>query len=146
MKGYWNQPEETAHALRDGWMYTGDVAKMDQDGFFYIVQRKKDMIIVSGLKVFPSELEEVLFTHPSVVEACVIGVPHSYRGESVKAFVVLKPGASTTVEELQSFLKERLAKFKVPSEIEFVPALPKSAVGKVLRRELRDSELEKRKV
>lgn len=146
MKGYWNQPEETAHALRDGWMYTGDVAKMDEDGFFYIVQRKKDMIIVSGLKVFPSELEEVLFTHPAVLEACVIGVPHPYRGEAVKAFVVTRPGAAVTVEELREFLKERLAKFKVPSEIEFVAALPKSAVGKVLRRELRDSELEKRKI
>ena len=137
MKGYWNQPEETAHALRDGWMYTGDVAKMDEDGFFYLVQRKKDMIIVSGLKVFPGELEEVLFTHPAVLEACVIGVPHAYRGEAVKAFVVLKPGATSTVDELREYLKERLAKFKVPSEIEFIGALPKSAVGKVLRRELR---------
>ena len=146
MKGYWNQPKETAHALRDGWMYTGDVARMDEDGFFYIVQRKKDMIIVSGFKVFPSEVEEVLFTHPAILEACAIGVPHEYRGEAVKAFVVLKPAAVATAEEMQEFLKERLAKFKLPSYMEFLPALPKSAVGKVLRRELRESELEKRKI
>ncbi len=145
MKGYWNQPEETAHALRDGWMYTGDVARMDEDGFFYIVQRKKDMIIVSGFKVFPSEVEEVLFTHPAILEACAIGIPHEYRGEAVKAFVVLKPGITATSDEIIEYLKQNLAKFKVPSELEFVSALPKSSVGKVLRRELRDSELEKRK-
>ena len=145
MKGYWNQPEETAHALRDGWMYTGDVARMDEDGFFYIVQRKKDMIIVSGFKVFPSEVEEVLFAHPAILEACAIGVPHDYRGEAVKAFVVLKPGITATSDEIIEYLKQNLAKFKVPSELEFVSALPKSSVGKVLRRELRDSELEKRK-
>ena len=145
MKGYWNQPEETAHVLRDGWMHTGDVAKMDEDGFFYIVQRVKDMIIVSGLKVFPLEVEEVLFKHAAVMEACVIGVPHPYRGEAVKAFVVLKPGAVASAAEILEYLKEHLAKFKVPSEVEFVAALPKSSVGKVLRRELRDSELEKRK-
>ncbi len=145
MKGYWNQPEETAHALRDGWMYTGDVARMDEDGFFYIVQRKKDMIIVSGFKVFPSEVEEVLFTHPAILEACAVGVPHEYRGEAVKAFVVLKPNATATSDEIIEYLKQNLAKFKVPSELEFVSSLPKSSVGKVLRRELRDSELEKRK-
>ena len=145
MKGYWNQPKETAHALRDGWMYTGDVARMDEDGFFYIVQRKKDMIIVSGFKVFPSEVEEVLFAHPAILEACAIGVPHDYRGEAVKAFVVLKPGITATSDEIIEYLKQNLAKFKVPSELEFVSALPKSSVGKVLRRELRDSELEKRK-
>ena len=145
MVGYWNKPEETANALRDGWLLTGDVARMDEDGFFYIVQRKKDMIIVSGFKVFPTEVEEVLFTHAAVLEACVIGVPHPYRGESVKAFVVLKPGVAATAEELIEFSKERLAKFKVPSEVEFLASLPKSAVGKVLRRELRDNEMEKRK-
>ncbi len=138
MKGYWNRPEETAYALRDGWLYTGDVSRMDEDGFFYIVQRKKDMIIVSGLKVFPNEVEDVLFTHPAVMEAAVIGVPHAYRGEEVKAYVVLKSGVSATAEELLAFSKERLAKFKLPTAIEFVPSLPKSSVGKVLRRELRD--------
>jgi long-chain acyl-CoA synthetase len=140
MKGYWNKPEETAKTLRDGWLYTGDVARMDEDGYFYIVQRKKDMIIVSGFNVYPNEIEDVLFTHPAVQECAIIGVPDQYRGEAVKAFVVLKPGAQATVEELQEFCRERLAKFKVPSFIEFTAALPKSAVGKVLRRELRDQE------
>ena len=135
MKGYWNKPEETANALRDGWMHTGDIARMDEDGFFYIVQRKKDMIIVSGFKVFPGEVEEALFTHPAVVEAAVIGVPHAYRGEEVKAYVVTRH--AITPEELIDYLKARLAKYKVPTQVEFIAALPKSAVGKVLRRELR---------
>ena len=143
MKGYWNRPDETSIALRDGWLYTGDVARMDEDGYFYIVQRKKDMIIVSGFNVYPNEVEDVLFTHPAVQEAAVIGVPDKYRGESVKAFIVLKPGASATVEELSEFCKTNLAKFKVPSVIEIVPGLPKSAVGKVLRRELREMEAKK---
>ena len=143
MKGYWNRPDETSIALRDGWLYTGDVARMDEDGYFYIVQRKKDMIIVSGFNVYPNEVEDVLFTHPAVLEAAVIGVPDKYRGESVKAFIVLKPGASATVEELSEFCKTNLAKFKVPSVIEIVPGLPKSAVGKVLRRELREMEAKK---
>lgn len=140
MKGYWNRPDETAIALRDGWLYTGDVARMDEDGYFYIVQRKKDMIIVGGFNVYPNEVEDVLFTHPAVLEAAVIGVPDQYRGESVKAFVVLKPGAAATVEELSEFCKTNLAKYKVPSVIRVVPSLPKSAVGKVLRRELREME------
>ncbi|MBL8187156.1 MAG: long-chain fatty acid--CoA ligase [Acidobacteria bacterium] len=140
MKGYWNRPDETAIALRDGWLYTGDVARMDEDGYFYIVQRKKDMIIVSGFNVYPNEVEDVLFTHPAVLEAVVIGIPDQYRGESVKAFVVLKPGASAAVEELLEFCKTNLAKYKVPSIIQIVPSLPKSAVGKVLRRELREME------
>jgi len=143
MKGYWNRPDETAIALRDGWLYTGDVARMDEDGYFYIVQRKKDMIIVSGFNVYPNEVEDVLFTHPAVLEAAVIGIPDQYRGESVKAFVVLKPGAAATVEELSEFCKANLAKYKLPSVIEIVPGLPKSAVGKVLRRELRDMEAKK---
>ena len=144
MKGYWNRPDETAIALRDGWLYTGDVALMDEDGFFYIVQRKKDMIIVSGFNVYPNEIEDVLFTHPSVLEAVVIGLPDEYRGESVKAFVVLKPGALATTEELLGHCQTNLAKFKVPSIIDIVDSLPKSAVGKVLRRELREMELKKR--
>jgi long-chain acyl-CoA synthetase len=143
MKGYWNRPDETSIALRDGWLYTGDVARMDEDGYFYIVQRKKDMIIVSGFNVYPNEVEDVLFTHPAVLEAAVIGVPDKYRGESVKAFVVLKPGTSASAEELSDFCKTNLAKFKVPSVIELVPGLPKSAVGKVLRRELREMEAKK---
>jgi long-chain acyl-CoA synthetase len=140
MKGYWNRPDETAIALRDGWLYTGDVARMDEDGFFYIVQRKKDMIIVSGFNVYPNEVEDVLFTHPAVLEAAVIGVPDSYRGEAVKAFITLKPGASATAEEVIEFCRAGLAKYKVPTIIEFMPSLPKSAVGKVLRRELREME------
>jgi long-chain acyl-CoA synthetase len=145
MKGYWRKPEETANAIRDGWFYTGDVARMDEDGFFYIVQRKKDMIIVSGFNVYPNEVEEVLFTHPAIREACVIGVPDKYRGEAVKAFVVLKEGAVASTEELDDHCRERLAKYKLPSFIEFLPALPKSAVGKVLRRTLREMEAQSSK-
>jgi long-chain acyl-CoA synthetase len=143
MMGYWNRPEETAIALRDGWLYTGDVARMDEDGFFYIVQRKKDMIIVSGFNVYPNEVEDVLFTHPAVLEAAVIGVPDPYRGEAVKAFITLRPGANATVDEVTEFCRANLAKYKVPSLIEFMPSLPKSAVGKVLRRELREMEAKK---
>jgi long-chain acyl-CoA synthetase len=143
MKGYWNRPDETAIALRDGWLYTGDVARMDDDGFFYIVQRKKDMIIVSGFNVYPNEVEDVLFSNPAVLEAVVIGVPDKYRGEVVKAFVVLKPGATATTDELLEFCRANLAKYKVPSVIEMVASLPKSAVGKVLRRELREKEEKK---
>jgi long-chain acyl-CoA synthetase len=145
MKGYWNRPEETAIALRDGWLYTGDVARMDEDGFFYIVQRKKDMIIVSGFNVYPNEVEDVLFTHPAVLEAAVIGVPDQYRGEAVKAFITLRPGANATADEVIEFCRANLAKYKVPSLIEFMPSLPKSAVGKVLRRELREMESQKQK-
>jgi long-chain acyl-CoA synthetase len=143
MKGYWNRPEETAIALRDGWLYTGDVARMDEDGFFYIVQRKKDMIIVSGFNVYPNEVEDVLFTHPAVLETAVIGVPDQYRGEAVKAFITLRPGANATADEVIEFCRANLAKYKVPSLIEFMPSLPKSAVGKVLRRELREMEAKK---
>ncbi|MBI3651789.1 MAG: long-chain fatty acid--CoA ligase [Acidobacteria bacterium] len=145
MKGYWNKPEETALTLRDGWLYTGDIARMDADGFFYIVQRKKDMIIVSGFNVYPGEVEDVLFTHPAVMEAAVIGVADEYRGESVKAFVVLKADVQATVEELLQHCRERLAKFKIPASIEIIESLPKTNVGKVLRRVLRDQEEEKRR-
>jgi len=143
MKGYWNRPDETAIALRKDragrkWLYTGDVAHMDEDGYFYIVQRKKDMIIVSGFNVYPSEVESVLFTHTAVMEAAVIGVPDTYRGESVKAFVVLKPNTSTTEEELLEHCKKGLAEYKIPCVIEFRESLPKTAVGKVLHRVLRD--------
>src|SRR5215210_2335824 len=145
MKGYWNRPDETAIALRQDaagrvWLYTGDVARMDEDGYTYIVQRKKDMIIVSGFNVYPSEVESVLFTHPAVMEACVIGVPDAYRGEAVKAFVVLKPGSNATVDELQAHCARDLAEFKRPAHIEIRESLPKSAVGKILRRVLREEE------
>ncbi|MEP6707742.1 MAG: long-chain fatty acid--CoA ligase [Pyrinomonadaceae bacterium] len=149
MKGYWNRPDETAIALRtdtDGrrWLYTGDVARMDEDGYSYIVQRKKDMIIVSGFNVYPSEVEGVLYTHPAVIEAAVIGVPDAYRGEAVKAFVVLKSGATATPEELKKHCEGGLAEFKVPSEIEIRESIPKTAVGKILHRVLREEDQGKR--
>ena len=143
MKGYWNKPEETRNVLRDGWLLTGDLAKMDADGYFYIVDRKKDMILCSGYNVYPREVEEVLFMHPAVGEAAAIGVPDPYRGETVKAFVVLKPGKTATEADLIAFCKERLAPFKVPKAVEFATALPMSLVGKVLRRQLREQELAK---
>jgi len=143
MKGYWNKPEETKLVLRDGWLLTGDLAKMDADGYFYIVDRKKDMILCSGFNVYPREVEEVLFMHPAVGEAAAIGVPDPYRGETVKAFVVLKPGRTATEADLIAFCKERLAPFKVPKAVEFATALPMSLVGKVLRRQLREQELAK---
>ncbi|UOE53183.1 long-chain-fatty-acid--CoA ligase [Cytobacillus oceanisediminis] len=138
MKGYWNMPEETAVTLRDGWLYTGDIARMDDDGFLYIVDRKKDLIIASGYNIYPRDIEEVLYEHPAVQEAVVIGVPDAYRGETVKAFVVLKAGKTTTEEEIISYCKQNLAAYKIPSAIEFRHELPKTNVGKILRRALRD--------
>jgi long-chain acyl-CoA synthetase len=145
MKGYWNRPDETAIALREDaegrrWLYTGDVARMDEDGYCYIVQRKKDMVIVSGFNVYPSEVEGVLYTHPAVMEAGVIGVPDPYRGEVVKAFVVLKAGATATPEELVAHCRQGLAEFKVPAQVEFRESLPKTPVGKILHRVLREGE------
>jgi long-chain acyl-CoA synthetase len=140
MKGYLNMPEETDRTLKSGWLHTGDVAKMDEDGYFYIVDRKKDMIVASGYNVYPREIEEVLFEHPDVAEAVAIGVPEEYRGETVKAFVVKRSGATTTKEEILAFCKERLAAYKTPKVVEFRDDLPKSAVGKLLRRVLIDEE------
>lgn len=149
MKGYWNREDETQIALRQDeggrtWLYTGDVARMDEDGYSYIVQRKKDMIIVSGFNVYPSEVESVLYTHPAVMEAGVIGIPDAYRGEMVKAFVVLKQGASATPEELIEHCKGGLAEFKVPCKIEIRESLPKTAIGKILHRVLREEEQAKK--
>ncbi|MFZ5592032.1 MAG: AMP-binding protein, partial [Bacillota bacterium] len=143
MKGYWNMPEETALALRNGWFYTGDIAKMDEDGFFYIVDRKKDMIIAGGFNIYPREIEEVLFEHPAIMEAVVAGVPDRYRGETVKAYIVLKEGASLTEEEVIAYCRSKLAAYKVPRLVEFRSELPKTAVGKVLRRFLREEEAQK---
>jgi long-chain acyl-CoA synthetase len=146
MKGYWQRPEETAHTIdADGWLHTGDICKTDEDGYFFIVDRIKDMIIASGFKVLPRDVEEVLFMHPSVLEAVVVGVPHPVRGDdTVKAYVVAKPDVdSLTVEELQEFCKQHLAPFKVPREIEFRSELPKTMVGKVLRRVLVEEERQK---
>ncbi len=138
MAGYWRKPEETALALRDGWLYTGDLARMDEDGYFYIIDRKKDLIISAGYKIFPREVEEVLYQYPGVKEAVVFGCPDSYRGEVVKAVIVPQPGATLTVADVQAFCQERLAAYKVPRAVEFRPELPKSSVGKILRRRLRE--------
>ena len=126
MKGYLNMPEETARTLKDGWLHTGDVAKMDEDGYFFIVDRKKDMIVASGYNVYPREVEEVLFEHPDVAEAVAIGVPDDYRGETVKAFVVKRSGATTTEEEILAFCKERLAAYKAPKTVEFRETYPRA--------------------
>jgi len=136
MKGYWNCPEETAKTIRDGWLWTGDIAKRDADGFFYIVDRKKDMILVSGFNVYPNEVEEVLASHPKVLEAAVIGITNPKSGESVKAFVV-KKDQSLTEEELRRYCEENLTNYKRPRAYEFRTELPKTNVGKILRRELR---------
>jgi long-chain acyl-CoA synthetase len=143
MKGYWNRPAETAYALRGGWLHTGDIAKMDEDGYFYIVDRIKDMIKTVGENVYPREVEEVLFMHPKVKDAVVIGLPQEFMGEEIKAYVVLKEGETATAEEIIQFCREQLSKFKVPKEVEFRKELPKTLVGKVLRRVLRDEELRK---
>jgi len=145
MKGYWKNPEETEHALRNGWMYTGDIAYMDDDGFFYVVGRKKDMIIAGGYNIYPNEIEEVLYQHPAVLEACVYGVPDSYRGETVKAVIVIKKLGNVSEEEIVNWCNDRLARYKVPRLIEFRSELPKSSVGKILRRILVDEEEEKSK-
>jgi long-chain acyl-CoA synthetase len=139
MKGYWKQPEATAEALRDGWLYTGDLATMDEDGYFSIVDRKKDMIIVSGYNVYPREVEEVLYKHPAVADAAVIGAPDDYQGESVLAVVVLKPGQTATEQEIIDYCRNEIAVFKCPRKVIFRDALPKNNTGKVLRRELRES-------
>lgn len=144
MRGYRGMPEETAQTLRDGWCYTGDIGTMDEDGYFTIVDRKKDMIITGGLNVYPRDIDEVFYRHPKVQEACAIGVPDRKRGENIKVFVVLKEGMKATKEELLTFCKKELATYKLPSEIEFRPELPKNNLGKVLRKQLRAEELEKR--
>jgi len=136
MKGYWKNEEETAAVLKEGWLYTGDLGYMDEEGFFYIVDRKKDMIISSGFNVYPREVEEVLYEHEKVKEAVVVGVPDSYRGEAVKAFIVLKDDVICTEEELDQFARKLLTAYKVPRMYEFRKELPKTIVGKVLRRAL----------
>jgi long-chain acyl-CoA synthetase len=140
MQGYWNRPEETKQVLRNGWLYTGDLARMDEDGFFFIVDRKKEMIIAGGYNIYPREIEEVLYEHPKVKEAVAYGVPHPYRGETVKVAIVLKEGETATPEEIIEFCRERLARFKVPKIVEFRDSLPKSLIGKVLRRVLVEEE------
>jgi long-chain acyl-CoA synthetase len=142
MKGYWKRPDETAKVLKDGWLSTGDIARMDEDGYFYILDRKKDIIIASGYNIYPREVEEVLFEHPAVQEAAVVGVPDPYRGETVKAFIVPQKGQTVTEEELDRFCRERLASYKVPRLYEFRDELPKTTVGKVLRRVLQEESVQ----
>ena len=139
MKGYYRLPELTAETVRDGWLHTGDIGRVDAEGNVYVVDRKKDMIIRGGLNVYPRDIEEVLFEHPAIAEAAVIGRPDPEYGEEVIAFVVLRPGVNAAAEEILAFCRERLAKYKTPKEIYFIASLPKSGVGKVVRRELRDS-------
>lgn len=136
MRGYHNMPTETANTVRDGWLYTGDIAYMDDEGYFFIVDRKKEMIKPSGFQVWPREVEEVIAENPKVMEVGVAGIPDAYRGETVKAWIVLKPGEQADVEEIRAWCKERLAPFKVPTHVEFRDELPKTTVGKILRREL----------
>jgi long-chain acyl-CoA synthetase len=138
MKGYWNLPEETANTLRDGWLFTGDIAKMDADGYVSIIDRKKDLIIASGYNIYPRDIEEVLYEHPSIMEAVIVGVPDPYRGETVKAVIVKKPGATLTEEEVISYCQDEMAPYKVPKIVEFRNELPKTSVGKILRRSIRD--------
>ena len=142
MKGYINRPEETEIALRDGWLLTGDIAVMDDEGYFSIVDRKKDMIISGGFNIYPRDVDEVLFAHPKILEACAIGVPDTYSGERIKAYVVLKSGETATPIEIIDYCKENLVKYKVPKYVEFVSELPKSAVGKILRKELKKMDQE----
>jgi long-chain acyl-CoA synthetase len=143
MKGYWNMAEETAETLKEGWLHTGDIAHMDEDGYVFIVDRKKDMIIAGGFNIYPRDIDEVLYEHPKIVDAVAIGVPDPYRGETVKVFVVVKPGETLTEEEVIAHCKEKLAAYKVPRLVEFRDELPKTMVGKILRKELRAEELRK---
>jgi len=140
MKGYWRMPEETAQALRQGWLFTGDIARMDEDGYFFIMDIKKDMIIAGGFNIYPKDIDQVLAEHPKVSEAVAVGIPDRYRGETVKAFVVLNPGETATEEEILNFCRQNLARYKVPTRVEFREVLPKSPSGKILRRILRRQE------
>ncbi|BAT70992.1 long-chain acyl-CoA synthetase [Thermosulfidibacter takaii ABI70S6] len=145
MMGYFNKPEATEEVLKDGWLYTGDIGYMDDDGYFYITDRKKDLIIVGGFNVFPSEVDEVLYKHPKVKEGITVGIPDPYKGEKIKVYVVLKEGVEATEEEFIEFFRKHLAPYKVPSEVEFRKELPKSAIGKILRKVLREEEIKKMK-
>jgi long-chain acyl-CoA synthetase len=143
MLGYYNNPEETRKTMRDGWLYTGDVGYMDEEGYFYITDRKKELIITGGLNVFPREIDEVLYQHPKVKEGITVGLPDAYKGERIKVYVVLKDGQSATPEEFIAYFKQRLAHYKAPSEVEFRQELPKSMIGKILRRALQEEEKQK---
>jgi long-chain acyl-CoA synthetase len=144
MKGYWKAPAETESTLRNGWLYTGDLATVDEEGYFRIVGRKKEMILAGGYNIYPDEVDRVLMEHPDIVECATIGVPDPRRGETVKSFVVARPGSRLSKEAIDAFCRERLAAYKVPREIEFKNELPKSSVLKILRKELRAEELRRR--
>ena len=146
MLGYWNNPLETANQLKDGWLHTGDIGQMDKDGYITIVDRKKDMIIAGGFNIYPREVDEVLYSHPKIAEAVTVGIPDSYRGETVKVFIVLKEGTEATDQEIIAFCREKLAPYKVPKFVEFRPSIPKSAVGKILRKILREEEIANKKI
>lgn len=141
MKGYWKREQETAKTIKDGWLYTGDMGRMDEDGFFSIVDRKKDLIIAGGFNIYPRDIEEVLYEHPAILEAAVAGVPDEYRGETVKAFIVLREGMTLSEKDLDVWCRERLAAYKVPRKVEFRQSLPKTMIGKVLRRQLLEEEV-----
>jgi acyl-CoA synthetase (AMP-forming)/AMP-acid ligase II len=136
--GYWNLPEETAETIKDGWLYTGDFGRMDDQGYIFIVDRKNDLIISGGKNIYPREIEEVIYSHNAVLEVAVIGVPDDYWGESVKAYVVLKDGLNATEEEIIILCKKAIASYKKPRSVEFVSGLPKSSTGKILKRVIRD--------
>ncbi len=144
MLGYLNKSKETEEAIRDGWLYTGDIGYMDEEGYFYITDRKKDLIIVGGFNVFPSEIDEVLYMHPKVKEGITVGIPDDYKGEKIKVYIVLKDGVTATEEEFKEFFRKHLVPYKVPSEIEFRNSLPKSAIGKILRKKLKEEEIQKK--
>jgi long-chain acyl-CoA synthetase len=146
MKGYWKKPQETEEAIRNGWLHTGDIATRDEDGFYYIVGRKKDMVIAGGLNIYPAEVEEVLYQHPAIAETCVFGVPDSYLGEKLLAIVVLKTGANLSEKELLSWCEGRIARYKIPRGIVFRDELPKTIVGKILRRKLVEEYTNKQNV
>jgi long-chain acyl-CoA synthetase len=144
MRGYLNRPEATAETITDRWLHTGDIATMDEDGYFYIIDRKKDLVISGGYNIYPRDIEEVYFEHPKVIEASAIGIPHPSRGETVKVFIVLREGETATEQEMIDYCADKLAKYKWPTEIEFRKELPKTNVGKVLKKDLRSQDLEKR--
>ena len=137
MKGYYNNPQATAEAIRDGWLYTGDIGRVDEDGYLFILGRKKETIIVKGQNIYPSDIEDVLYTHPKVAEAVVVGIPDELRGEVVRAVISLKEGEATTEEEIKRFCREHMADYKVPKQVIFIDSLPKTATGKIDKEDLR---------
>jgi long-chain acyl-CoA synthetase len=145
MKGYYKNPQETANTVRNGWLFTGDIGYMDEDGYFYITDRKKELIIVGGFNVFPREIDELIYQHPKVKEGITVGVPDAYKGECIKVYIVLKDGETATPDEFEAYFIEHLTPYKVPSQVEFRSDLPKSMIGKILRRALREEEIQRSK-